>query len=107
MLKKKDGHVNWTKPAEDLEAFVRGMTPWPGAFTFHADKRLMILKAKSISKEVIEPPGTVLHGFPDELQIATGKGGLSVLEVQGASGKRLAAANFLRGYRLPPGTVLR
>ena len=106
LLKKKDGHIDWRKPAEDLEAFVRGMTPWPGAFTFHADKRLIIFKAKSIPKEVIEPPGTVLKGFPDELPIATGKGGLSVLEIQGASGKRLSISNFLRGYRLPPGTVL-
>ena len=51
-------------------------------------------------------PGTVLKGFPDELRIATGKGALSVLEIQGASGKRLLTRDFLRGYNLPIGDTL-
>lgn len=106
LLKKKDGHINWRRPAHHLEAFVRGMTPWPKAFTFHGQKRLMVLKVKSIPKDVSESPGTVLRGFPDELPIATGKGILSVLEIQGASGKRLSISDFLRGYRLPAGTIL-
>lgn len=106
MLKKSDGHIQWKMPVEALEAFVRGMTPWPGAFTFHGKKRLKIFKARPIYSDVTDPPGTVLKGFPDELRVATGKGILSIVEIQGESGKRLPAEKFLRGYKIPPGTVL-
>jgi methionyl-tRNA formyltransferase len=106
LLKKQDGHINWQRPAEKLEPFIRGMTPWPGAFTFHNEKRLKIIKAASISESVSEAAGTILKAFPDELRVATGKGALSILEIQGPSGKRLGIADFLRGYRLPPGTIL-
>jgi methionyl-tRNA formyltransferase len=82
------------------------MTPWPGAFTFHGEKRLKIFKAKNIFTDTTDVPGTVMKGFPDELWIATGKGVLSILEIQGESGKRLLIKDFLRGYTLPPGTHL-
>lgn len=106
LLSKHDGHIDWEKPAETLEPFIRGMTPWPGAFTFHGNKRLKIFKAKPIAKDFEEPPGTVLKSFADELQIATANGALSLLEIQGPSGKRLLIKDFLRGYNIPPGTIL-
>jgi len=106
LLKKQDGHINWQRPAEKLESFIRGMTPWPGAFTFHNEKRLKILKAAPILEGVSEAAGTILKTFPDELRVATGKGALSIIEIQGPSGKRLGIAEFLRGYRLPEGTIL-
>ena len=106
MLKKSDGRMNWKLPAESLEAFIRGMTPWPGAFTFHEKKRLKFFKARTIVMDIDASPGTVIKGFPDELWISTGKGVLSVMEIQGESGKRLLIKDFLRGYQLPPGTHL-
>jgi methionyl-tRNA formyltransferase len=106
LLKKNDGHINWEMPAETLEAFIRGMTPWPGAFTFHGNKRLKIFKAMPIITDTVETPGTVTKRFPGELCVATGKGALSVIEIQGESGKRLLIKDFLRGYKIPPGTIL-
>jgi methionyl-tRNA formyltransferase len=107
LLKKSDGHIAWDAPAEKISAFIRGMTPWPGAFTFHEGKRFKIFNAKSVKADVSQAPGTVIKGFADELRVATTKGVLSVLEIQGASGKRLMIADFLRGYRMPPGTILK
>ena len=106
LLKKTDGRINWEKPSEYIASFIRGVTPWPGAFTFQDNKRLKIFSAKPILVEINEAPGTVIKGFPDELRIATGKGALSILEIQGASGKRLLIKDFLRGNQMPPGTVL-
>ena len=106
LLKKQDGHIRWQKSADELDAFIRGMTPWPGAFTFHNKNRLRILKAAPVPDNLTVPAGTILETFPDELCVATGKGVLSIIEIQGPSGKRLSAADFLRGYNLPPGTVL-
>jgi methionyl-tRNA formyltransferase len=106
MLKKNDGRMNWKLPAESLEALIRGMTPWPGAFTFHDKKRLKIFKAKTIVMDTEASPGTVIKGFPDELWISTGKGVLSIMEIQGESGKHLLIKDFLRGYKLGPSSKL-
>jgi methionyl-tRNA formyltransferase len=106
MLNKSNGRLDWKKPAKTLELFIRGMTPWPGTFTFHENNRLKIFKAKPVSKIFQESPGTVIESFPDELEIATAKGALSILEIQGPSGKRLAIKDFLHGYKLQPGTTL-
>jgi len=105
MLTKDDGLINWNKPAESLECFIRGVTPWPGAFTFLGDKRLKIFKSRSVKTEISEPPGTVLKGFPDELRIAAATGALAIEEIQGASGKRLSIRDFLRGHPILPGAV--
>ncbi len=106
MLTKDDGLINWNQPAESLESFMRGVTPWPGAYTFLGDKRLKIFKSRPLPTESTAPPGTVLQGFPDELRIATAKGALSIEEIQGASGKRLSIKDFLRGHQIPPGSTL-
>jgi methionyl-tRNA formyltransferase len=106
LLSKQDGRIDWHKPAHLLEPFIRGMTPWPGAFTFHETNRLKIFRAKPVAKTSEEPPGTVLRSFPGELIIATGKDALAILEIQGPSGKRLSIEDFLRGYKLEPGTRL-
>lgn len=107
LLSKSNGQLDWEKPAKTLELFIRGMTPWPGAFTFHENNRLKIFKARAVSKKFQESPGSVLESFPDELEIATGDGALSILEIQGPSGKHLAIKDFLHGYKLKPGTTLK
>jgi methionyl-tRNA formyltransferase len=106
MLSKDDGLINWNKPAASLETFIRGVTPWPGAYTFLEDKRLKIFKSSPKATTSTEPPGTVLKGFPDEMLVATADGVLAIEEIQSASGKRLLIKDFLRGRKIPPGTVL-
>jgi len=106
LLRKEDGRIDWAKDASALDAFVRGMNPWPGAFTFLADKRLRILRARAVQRKTSQEPGVVLDGFPGDLDVATGRGVLTLLQVQLESGKRLAVADFLRGCAVPAGTVL-
>jgi methionyl-tRNA formyltransferase len=106
LLKKEDGRIDWSKDARSLDAFVRGMNPWPGAFTFLSGKRLKVLKAQDLQVPAREKPGTVLEGFPGDLNVATGRGTLALQEVQLESAKRLPVRDFLRGFPVPPGTVL-
>ena len=106
MLKKKDGHINWEQPAENIANFIRGINPWPGAFTFCGDTRLKIYKSKCLDKETHAAPGTVLMSFPDEILVATGKGTLLIEELQGASGKCLLTKEYLCGCSMEAGTVL-
>lgn len=105
MLSKKDGHIDWTRPADVIERFIRGVTPWPGAFTFHGNQRLKIFKSRPVAADAAQRPGTVLPGFADELRVATGRGALCIEELQGASGKRLAIKDFLRGHNIAPGEI--
>ncbi len=106
MLKKKDGEIDWSMPAERIACLIRGMTPWPGAYTFNDGMRLKIFRASVLDREVSVPPGTILECFPGELRVATGKGALAIQEIQGASGKRLPIDDFLCGCRLPDGCCL-
>jgi len=106
LLKKKDGLINWSKPAEEIEAFIRGMTPWPGAFTFIGNKRLKIFATDVVFSDSKKAPGTVTGEARDELRVATGKYLLSVREIQQESGKRLYIKDYLSGSNISPGTIL-
>lgn len=103
LLKKSDGRIDWQAPAEKIECFVRGMSPWPGAFTFIGSKRIKIFKTEVVDMATTEAPGTVLKRFSNELLVATGHGALSILELQGASGKRLNIIDYLRGNSMEAG----
>ncbi len=106
LLEKKDGHIDWKLPADHIEAFIRGMNPWPGAFTFLGKNRFKIFKSKPALMAEKESPGTVIRGFDEELRVATGDQALSIIEIQGASGKRLHIKDYLRGKPVPPGSIL-
>ncbi len=106
LLKKEDGRIDWSKSASELDCFVRGMSSWPGAFATVSGKILKIYKAKVITGHAEAPPGTTIPSFPGELYVATGKGILSLIEVQAASGKRLKIQDFLRGHSITPGTAM-
>lgn len=105
LLKKGDGHIVWDQPAERLEAFIRAMTPWPGAFTFLDDKRYKILRAEVVKSAADAPPGTVLPGFSGELLVAAARDALAIQTIQGESGKALDIETFLRGCVIPDGAV--
>lgn len=103
MLTKKSGRIDWNKPAHEIDALIRAMTPWPGAYCRYENLRLKIHKAKAVQGTAREAPGTVVAGFPDELRIATAKGMLLIQEIQSASGKRMPITNFLHGTPISPG----
>ncbi|MFV9690434.1 MAG: methionyl-tRNA formyltransferase [Desulfobacteria bacterium] len=105
LLKKEDGRLDWTKSASELDCFVRGMSPWPGAFTLLSGKRMRIYDVKPISGDPESRPGMTIPSFPGEWHVACGKGILSILEVQAPSGKRLKIEDFLRGHPIAPGVA--
>ena len=106
MLEKSDGIIDWGTPAKDIAARIRGLTPWPGAFTTIGGSRVKVLAATVTASDEAAAPGTVLRRFDNQLVVAAGRDALSITRVQGASGKQLAIADYLRGNPVPPGTVL-
>ncbi|MBI5061894.1 MAG: hypothetical protein HZB87_00020 [Desulfatitalea sp.] len=107
MLKKEDGRIPWEQSADRLDAFIRAMTPWPGAFCFWGEKRLKVIQARGMRDVAPNAaPGMVVAGFPDELRVASGLGVLFIQQIQVDSGKRMAVKDFLRGHSLVPGNIL-
>lgn len=105
MMKKEDGRIDWSRSALDVHNLVRGLDPWPGAYT-SLDGELLKLARTTPQDNGDAPPGTVIAADRDGVRIACGNGSLLVRELQLAGRKRLAAADFLRGCPLQPGTGL-
>lgn len=106
MLKKSDGRIDWTLSPEKISAHVRAMNPWPGAFTHLNGQRLKIFRVTCHTPPSKAEPGTVLGCDDQGILVAAGNGAVSIVELQGASGKRLTAADFLRGRPVKTGVVL-
>ncbi len=104
MLKKQDGEIDWSKPARDIFNQIRGLLPWPGAFTRLNSKILKIYRSKVSEGSGV--PGQIIESDDAIIRVATGDGTLDILELQLEGGKRLAAGDFLRGRPLSIGTQL-
>ena len=104
MLKKEDGLINWSKSAHEIRNLIRGMLPWPGAYTHLADKTLKIYRAEL--GESGGHPGEVLSSPKGVLEVGCGEGSLLITELQIEGGKRLDAKSFLTGRKIDPGTIL-
>jgi methionyl-tRNA formyltransferase len=105
-LSKAEGRLDWTQDAAALDRRVRALNPWPGTFFEHAGTTIRVLAAEPIEDGAGGArPGTVLDGVP--LRIACGGGtALRLTRLQRPGRAPLPVAEFLRGYPLPPGTVL-
>jgi methionyl-tRNA formyltransferase len=100
-LEREDGRLTWADAAESLARRVRALNPWPGTFCRWGDEILKILAAEEA--EGSGAPGTVLD---DALRVATGNGALRLTRIQAPGRAAMDAAAFLRGRRVPPGTLL-
>lgn len=101
LLKKENGLINWLLPADKLSNFIRGVNPWPGAYTFLDGKRIKILKA--VSAEGSGYAGVIFSVKKDELLVGTGKGLLSLLWVQPEGKPVMDIRLFIQGRSLREG----
>ncbi len=104
MLKKEDGRIDWEKPAEEVRSLVRGMLPWPGAFTYLGGKLLKIYSV--VVSEGEGKPGEVLMSERGIIRVSSGRGSVDIRELQLEGGKRLDARAFLAGRKIEAGTIL-
>ena len=104
MMKKDTGCINWNSPADTILNLIRGVTPWPGAFTNLDGKTLKIHKARR--GEAIGNPGEVISAGKNGLEAATADGSVIIEELQLEGKKRLKASEFLAGYKVERGTLL-
>lgn len=105
MITKELGDMDWNRPAAELERLVRGLNPWPSAYTRLKNKTLKIWKAAVLDEESGKQPGTVVRLEKDGLIVQTKQGCLKLLEVQLEGKKRMDAGAFLRGCPVEADTV--
>ena len=109
MITKKMGEICWQRPAEEIEQLIRGLNPWPSAYTYLDNKSLKLWKAtveKAEEETENAVPGQAIRADKNGLCICTGDGILNVLELQLEGKKRMETAAFLRGYSIEVGSVL-
>ena len=107
MISKKMGEIDWNRSAKSIEQLIRGLDPWPSAYTKLQGKTLKLWKAEAQKENVPEGvPGEVVKVERDTFCIQTGDGILKIEEVQLEGKKRMDTAAFLRGFHLSQGERL-
>lgn len=104
-LKKEMGSIDWSQPATHLHCLIRGLDPWPSAYTFLDGKRYRLFRPQVINKTSESKPGTVIMANNEGILISTGKGALLIREIQPEGKKRLQVESFLCGHTLTPGVI--
>lgn len=105
MLKKEDGLIDWHKSARTIHNQVRGLDPWPGAYTYLDGEQLKIASTR-VEEDSDAEPGTIVTAAKSGIRIACGEGTLVVGELQLPGKKKLSAMSFLSGHPLFAGTRL-
>lgn len=106
MIDKAMGRLDFAPDAVVLDRRIRGMTPWPGAYTFYNGKQLKIWKASPDAQPQTAAPGTITEVTRQSVRIACGSGSLVVTELQLEGRKRMSAHDFLLGVQLRAGDKL-
>ncbi|NWF52989.1 MAG: methionyl-tRNA formyltransferase [Nitrospirae bacterium] len=103
-LKKEDGKINWTKTAKEIFNLIRGLYPWPCAYCYLNNERIKIISAKFLDGVGI--PGRIEKSKKGELTIGTGRGLISIVELQPEGKRRMSVEAFLIGRKLEEGTSI-
>ena len=106
MLDKKMGNIDFEKSAEEIERLIRGLNPWPSAYTAYNGKTLKIWKAEVVDKEYDGSYGQIVDKTKKAIIIKTGKGALAITELQLEGKKRMTTEAFLCGAGFDLGEIL-
>ena len=113
ILKKEDGLLDWNQSAKSLANRIRGLSPWPGGYTFVKEERWGIWKVEvgepdedqgSSSRENQRRPGTIIDVTKQGIHVQTGHGVLHLIDIQPANKKRMAVGDYLAGHHVEVGT---
>lgn len=102
-INKVEAAIDWSNDAEEIDRQIRGLSPFPGAWTTHSGRRLKFLACR---RAKAWPDGAAAGSVIDGLTIACGTGAVEITELQPEGKPRMAAADFMRGTDLPVGTIL-
>lgn len=105
MLDKSMGEIDWTMSAREIACRIRGLNPWPCAYTDMEGGRLKLYLARPMESDVHALPGTVIvSGAREGLVVRCGEGAVEILEMQAPNARRMAARAYLAGKKIAVGT---
>jgi methionyl-tRNA formyltransferase len=104
ILRKEDGGIDWTRAGAEVHNRVRGLQPWPGAFTVFRGQAMHVWKSRLVGRTGTGSPGRIAQVRP--LLVECGGGSLELVEVQLEGRKRMSAADFGNGQRVSENEVL-
>jgi methionyl-tRNA formyltransferase len=105
-LKKEDGLIQWEKSARSIRDHIRGLEPWPGAYSTLENKRIRICQAELGEGDPNDHPGTITRISGHSIEVGTGNGRLLITHLQPEGKKRMDAKSFLAGNKLQVGQKL-
>lgn len=107
MLNKESGRIDWSKSAADVHNLVRGMNPWPVAYTFYCGERMKVWSTEVYDAEGVHGvPGKILEVNSEGIDIAAAKGIVRIKELQFDSCRRMAVGNYICGHCINEGEIL-
>ncbi len=106
MLKKDDGLVDWNRPANEIECLIRGLDPWPNAFSFLNGKRIKFFAPEVFHQTSDQNPGTIIRAGKDGLLVAASENCVLIKEVQLEGKKRMPVEALINGFPIESGTLL-
>lgn len=107
LLDREAGHIDWSKTPRQIVDLVRGLDPWPGAYTIYNGEKIKVWKAEQCGQAPSESFGEIIKASKSEgICVSTNGGAVLITELQMPGGKRMRAADYLKGNEILPNTVL-
>lgn len=100
MLDKSMACIDWNMKAREIHDFIRGLNPWPVAYTFYKDQMMKIYESEVINKNSKDVPGTILNVDKNGIEVSTGKDVLLIKKVQFPGGKILDVNEYIKGHTI-------
>lgn len=107
MLNKDMAKIDWSKSAKDIKNLIRGLNPWPVAFTNYEDKVMKIYESEVKDTKCNVEPGTILKVSKEGILVSCGEGSLLIKRIQFPGKKALTVKEYLNGYKIEEGTTLK
>jgi methionyl-tRNA formyltransferase len=106
MLNKEMANIDWDRPAKEIHDFVRGLNPFPTAYTYYKDKPMKVIKTNVVKVASKEIPGTIIKVNSEGIQVATKDNIILITEVQFPNKKPLKVAEYIRGNTIEENILL-
>ena len=107
MLNKEMAHIDWNKSSKQIHDLIRGMNPWPIAYTDYNGDKMKVFKSSFNGDKCTQKPGTILKADKKGIYVATGDGTLIIEKLQLPNGKPLEVSQFLNGHDIERGTIFK
>ena len=106
IMKKTLGNIDWSKSAKDIHNLVRGVNPWPSAYTTYNGNTMKVWETNVLDNVSDKTPGTIISVDKDGIKVSTGKGIINIKEIQMAGKKRVKVQEYIKGNNIDTDIVL-